>query len=147
MNIFQANTEQLDELAGLFDQYRVFYQQDSDVETCRSYLADRLEKNQSIIFAARSDTGGLVGFTQLYPSFCSVELSPILYLYDLFVDPGARRSGVARALMDAAKQFAEDFGAGWLQLETAVTNTQAQALYEDLGWEKDTEFFTYHLAL
>lgn len=147
MNIFQANTEQLDELAGLFDQYRVFYQQDSDLEACRSYLANRLEKNQSTIFAARSDKGRLVGFTQLYPSFCSVELSPILHLYDLFVDPGARRSGVARALMDAAKQHAQDFGASRLQLETAVTNKQAQSLYEDLGWEKDTEFFTYHLAL
>ncbi|MFC1795972.1 GNAT family N-acetyltransferase [Pseudomonadota bacterium] len=147
MNIFQAKTEQLDELAGLFDQYRIFYEQDSDRVACRYFLQERLQKNESVIFAARSDSRELIGFTQLYCSFCSVEMKPLVYLYDLFVIPGARRSGVARALMAAAKQFAQDHGAGRLQLETAITNTQAQALYEDLGWRKDTEFFTYHLAL
>jgi ribosomal protein S18 acetylase RimI-like enzyme len=147
MNIFRANQEHADQLAGLFDQYRVFYEQASDIEACRNFLAERLEKNQSVIFAAQSEEGELVGFTQLYPSFCSVELKPIVYLYDLFVDPGARRRGVARALMEAARQYAQAHGAERLQLETAITNTQAQALYEDLGWQKDKEFFTYHLAL
>jgi len=146
MNIFRANREHLDQLAGLFDQYRVFYEQASDFEACRNFLAERLERDQSVIFAAQAEEGELVGFTQLYPSFCSVELKPMVYLYDLFVDPGARRSGVARALMEAARQYAQAHGAERLQLETAITNTPAQGLYEDLGWQKDTEFFTYHLA-
>jgi len=147
MNIFRANQEHLDQLAGLFDQYRVFYEMDSDFDACRNFLAERLENKESVIFAAGSDAGALIGFTQLYPSFCSVELKPLVYLYDLFVDPGARRSGVARALMDAARQYAQAQGADRLQLETAIDNAQAQALYEDLGWQKDTEFFTYHFTL
>jgi ribosomal protein S18 acetylase RimI-like enzyme len=147
MQIFRANSDQLDELAGLFNQYRMFYEQDSDFGGCRNFMAERLEKEQAVIFAARGEEGELVGFTQLYCSFCSVEMKPLVYLYDLFVAPAARRSGVARALMDAAKQFAETHGADRLQLETAISNTQAQALYEDLGYEKDTEFFIYHLTL
>ncbi len=147
MNVFRANKDNLDQLAGLFDRYRVFYEQDSDYDACRNYMAERLEKDQSVIFAARGEEDTLIGFTQLYRSFCSVELKPLVYLYDLFVEPGARRSGVARALMQAATEYAQSHGAGRLQLETAIDNTQAQALYEDLGWEKDTEFFTYHLAL
>ena len=147
MDIIRANTEHLDQLASLFDQYRIFYEQDSDLAACRNFLAERLEKDQSVIFAARSEDGALAGFTQLYRSFCSVELKPLVYLYDLFVEPGARRSGVARALMNAATEYARSHGAGRLQLETAIDNTRAQALYEDLGWEKDTEFFTYHFAL
>jgi len=147
LEIFRANSEQLDELAGLFNQYRVFYEQDSDFEGCRNFMAERLKKDQAVIFAARGDEGELTGFTQLYCSFCSVELKPLVYLYDLFVVPAARRRGVARALMDAAKQFAETQGADRLQLETAISNTQAQTLYEDLGYKKDTEFFYYHLAL
>jgi ribosomal protein S18 acetylase RimI-like enzyme len=147
MNVFRATVEHLDELADLFDQYRIFYEQDSDYAGCRKFMADRLEKDQAIIIAARGDEGLLVGFTQLYRSFCSVELKPLVYLYDLFVDPAARRSGVARALMDAAKQYAQLHGADRIQLETAISNTQAQALYEDLGYEKDMEFFTYNLAL
>lgn len=147
MEIFRATPEHLDQLAGLFDQYRVFYQEAPDYEACRNFMAERLDRDESVIFAARSEAGDLVGFTQLYHSFCSVELMPLVYLYDLFVDPAARRGGVARALMEAARQYAQAHGAGRLQLETAIDNTEAQALYEDLGWKKDTEFFTYHLAL
>lgn len=147
MEIFRATPEHLDQLAGLFDQYRVFYQEAPDYEACRNFMAERLDRDESVIFAARSEAGDLVGFTQLYHSFCSVELMPLVYLYDLFVDPAARRGGVARALMEAARQYAQAHGAGRLQLETAIDNTKAQALYEDLGWKKDTEFFTFHLAL
>ena len=100
-----------------------------------------------MIFAAQTDDGDIVGFTQLYRSFCSVEMKELIYLYDLFVAPRARRQGVARALMDAARQYAHDRGAGRLQLETAISNRPGQALYEDLGWERDQEFYTYHLAL
>jgi ribosomal protein S18 acetylase RimI-like enzyme len=147
MKIFRATIGQLDVLAGLFDQYRCFYEQASDLEACRKFIGDRLRNNESVIFAAQADNGDIVGFTQLYRSFCSVEMKELIYLYDLFVAPQARRQGVARALMDAARQYAVNRGAGRLQLETAITNHPGQALYEDLGWERDEEFYTYHLAL
>ena len=146
MNIFRANIDQLDSLAGLYDQYRQFYEQEPDFEACRAFLDNRIRKNESVIFAAQGDEGELIGFTQLYRSFCSVEMKELIYLYDLFVAPRARRQGVARSLMEAARQYAVDRGAGRLQLETAITNHPGQALYEDLGWERDDEFYTYHLA-
>jgi ribosomal protein S18 acetylase RimI-like enzyme len=147
MKIFRAGVADVDQLAGLFNQYRIFYEKESNPEACRGFLAERLEKGESIIFAAQADGGPLQGFTQLYQSFCSVELKPLVYLYDLFVDPAARRSGMARALMEAARQYALEQGANRLQLETAEDNVTAQALYEDLGYRRDTEFFTYHLLL
>jgi len=147
MRIIRANQEHLDELAGLFDQYRVFYQEVADRKACRDFLAARLMHEQSVVFAAQSDQGCLVGFTQLYCSFCSVELKPLVYLYDLFVDPAARRTGVARALMERARTFALEQGAGRVTLQTALDNVRAQALYEDLGYVRDTEFYCYNLQL
>ena len=147
MNILRANTGHLEALAGLFDQYRCFYEQASDPEACGKFIADRLRNEESVIFAAQTEDGDIVGFTQLYRSFCSVEMKELIYLYDLFVAPHARRQGVARALMDAARRYSQDRGAGRLQLETAISNRPGQALYEDLGWERDQEFYTYHLAL
>lgn len=147
MTILRANIDHLDQLANLFDQYRQFYEQDPDLEACREFLADRIRNEESVIFAAQGGSGDIVGFTQLYRSFCSVEMRELVYLYDLFVAPSERRQGLARALMDAARQYALDCGAGRLQLETAITNRPGQALYEDLGWERDDEFYTYHLAL
>ncbi len=147
MNIFRAHLEHLDELAGLFDQYRQFYEQIPDPDACRAFMAARLENDESVIFAAQVNDGPIVGFTQMYRSFCSVELKELIYLYDLFVDSSVRRQGVARALMEAARQYASSRGTDRLTLETAITNRQAQALYEDLGYEKDEEFFSYHLAI
>ena len=147
MKILRAGIKHVDELAGLFNQYRVFYKKKPNVEACRCFLAERLENNQSIVFAAQASEGNLVGFTQLYQSYCSVELKPLVYLYDLFVEPSARRSGAAHALMEAARLYAVKQGADRLQLETAMDNVSAQALYEKLGYRRDTEFYTYHLLL
>ncbi len=147
MKIIRANAENLDELAGLFDQYRQFYQQSPDLEACRAFMAERIENDESVIFAAQSDEGFIVGFTQLYRSFCSVELKELIYLYDLFVAPAARRTGVAKALMEAARQYASARGADRLTLETATTNRPAQALYEELGYVRDEEFYIYSIAM
>ena len=68
-------------------------------------------------------------------------------LYDLFVDPDARRGGVGRALMQAAQAFGRVAGAARLDLTTARSNTRAQALYESEGWRRDDVFLTYNLSL
>lgn len=147
MNVFRARIEHLDAVAVLFDQYRQFYEEQADLAACRKFLAERLRNKESIIIAAESAEGELTGFTQLYRSFCSVEMAELVYLYDLFVAPAARRQGVAQALMEAARDYATSRGAGRLQLETAITNLPGQALYEKLGWQRDEEFYTYHLPL
>lgn len=147
MNVFRADSRHLDQLAALFDQYRQFYEQPADLDACRQFIGDRLAKNESVVFAAHPGDGPIIGFTQLYHSFCSVDMVELIYLYDLYVVPDARRQGVARALMDAARQYAVNRGAGRLQLETAVDNKPAQALYESLEWKRDERFYTYHLEL
>lgn len=147
MNIIRASTEHLDELAALYDAYRQFYEQPPDRAGCRAFLAERLGNDESVVFAAADESGRLAGFTQLYRSWCSVEMNELIYLYDLYVAPGARRRGVGRALLRAARDYAAGRGAGGLKLETARDNTAAQALYEMLGWQRDREFYTYHLSL
>ena len=74
-------------------------------------------------------------------------MKPYWLLNDLFVAPGSRRSGVGRALLEHARLFAEENGAAGLMLETAVDNIPAQALYESLGWVRETKFYTYNLEL
>jgi ribosomal protein S18 acetylase RimI-like enzyme len=59
----------------------------------------------------------------------------------------ARRSGAGRALLDAARAYGEAHGAVRLTLSTQVENTTAQSLYEAAGWQRDSAFFVYNLAL
>lgn len=146
MEVRQATIADLDILAPLFDGYRQFYGQASEPERIRKFLRARLELNQSVIFVAMRE-GAAIGFTQLYPSFSSLGLARIFVLNDLFVDPATRRTGAGAALLEAAADYARGVGATRLVLSTGLTNTTAQALYEKLGWKRDTEFCTYQLGL
>ena len=144
LQVIRAGGEQLDALAPLFDGYRQFYQQESDLEGARGFLKARLEKGESVIFLALDAAEGkALGFTQLYPMFSSVSMEPMWILNDLFVTPPGRKRGVGEALMQAAFEFARASGAKGMQLETAVDNHPAQRLYERLGWTRETNFYTY----
>jgi ribosomal protein S18 acetylase RimI-like enzyme len=144
--IRRAGVSDLQLLAPLFDAYRQFYHQPADLAVARQYLASRIEREESVVFLATSDTVGY-GFVQLYPSFCSVAAQPIWILYDLFVAPSARGRGHGRRLMEAARSFASETGAQRLVLSTADDNHTAQALYESLGYRRDTVFRHYELTL
>lgn len=144
----RANLDDLDALAPLFDAYRVFYRQVSNPAAARAFLEARLRRGESIIFIARDAAGhAALGFTQLYPSFSSVSARRIWILNDLFVAPAARRRGVAHALMADARAFAVADGAIRLVLETAGENRTAQALYESLGYMRETGTHHYSLEL
>jgi GNAT superfamily N-acetyltransferase len=144
--IIEVAPEQVDLIAPLFDAYRQFYQQPPDLEGARQFLAERLGRAESVIFAVVADERAL-GFTQLYPSFSSVSMKPIWILNDLFVAEEARRRGVGATLLRAAREHAMKTGAARLALATAVMNTKAQAVYERDGWRRDTEFFHYEYEL
>jgi ribosomal protein S18 acetylase RimI-like enzyme len=144
INIVEADREHLDTLTVLFDAYRVFYEMESDTRGARSYLEERLRNRDSVIFLALS-VGKGVGFTQLYPTFESLQMKPLWVLYDIYVIPACRRQGVARALMIHAQNFARASGAVGMTLATAISNKPAQALYESLGWVRDEDFFYYDL--
>lgn len=144
--IIRADLEQLDLLAPLFDGYRQFYGQRSDVAGSRQFLFERLTALESVIFLAEQNGRGW-GFTQLYPSFSSVSMQRLWILNDLFVAPEARGQGVGEALLERARVFGVAAGAKELQLSTATTNTTAQRLYERFGYERDDDFYSYTLPL
>jgi ribosomal protein S18 acetylase RimI-like enzyme len=143
----RAGLADLDAVAALFDAYRQFYEMPADADRARAYIEARMKKGESVILVAEDEARTIVGFCQLYPSFCSVLAEPILVLYDLFVDPAARRSGAGRALMLAAERHGRDSGAARMDLQTAESNRSAQALYESLGWTRDTVFRVYTKAV
>jgi ribosomal protein S18 acetylase RimI-like enzyme len=147
MNIIEADKTHVDLIAPLFDAYRQFYELPSNLNGAQKYLLERLSKNESRIFVALDDAGKALGFTQLYPTFESLNMRNRWVLYDLFVEPAARKLGVAKALMERAKQLAIETGAVYVELDTAKDNTKAQALYESLGYERDNLFYHYVLEV
>jgi ribosomal protein S18 acetylase RimI-like enzyme len=146
MHIRKAGLPDLELVAPLFDAYRQFYSQPSDLPRAKGFLRARLERGDSVILLAVENDRGL-GFTQLYPLLSSISCRPLWLLNDLYVVPEARRRGVARMLMDQARDHAVETGACGLELATAHSNSQAQKLYESLGYELDREFRRYELRV
>ncbi len=143
----RAEARDLDAGAALFDAYRQFYEMPADLPLARRYLDERFRRGESVIYVAEDAAGTLVGFTQLYPAFCSVAADRTFVLYDLFVTPAERGTGAGRALMEAAEAHARDAGAARLELQTARTNTIGQSLYESCGWKRDELFYVYAKSL
>ena len=147
-----AGERDVELIAPLFDSYRQFYDRAADAHLAHAFIRDRLKANESVIFLAEAgeeSSREAVGFVQLYPSFSSVAACRIWVLNDLFVVPTARRYGVGRALMEAARQHAIQTGARRLTLETTTENRTAWLLYEDLGYvrQKDSvRFYTLELG-
>jgi GNAT superfamily N-acetyltransferase len=139
----QAVATDIEALAVLFDQYRQFQGQAGNLEAAHSFLAERFNHGESVVFiAVAGDTA--VGFAQLYPSFSSVSLSRVFVLNDLFVVEAVRGRRAASQLLSAVESYAWSFGASRVTLNVARTNVAAQQVYTARGWKQDDQFFMFH---
>lgn len=130
----------------LFNEYRKFYEQASDLEAAENFLSQRIENNQSDIFLAIIDDKA-VGFMQLYYTFSSIGLREILILNDLFIDENFRGKSIGRFLLHEVKNFAKNHNLTKIILSTAVENITAQKLYESEGYERNEGYYDYGLEV
>ena len=138
----QAILADLEALIPLFDAYRQFYKQASDLQAARVFLQDKFNHGESVIFLAWEGPKA-VGFTHLFPSFSSVSMARTFGLNDLFVLPSHRRQGIGSELLDAAIAYGRAMGAVRISLTTDIANATAQATYESQGWQREQAFYTY----
>jgi ribosomal protein S18 acetylase RimI-like enzyme len=152
--LIRITTNELDLVVDLFDKYRVFYKQPSDIARAVKFLSERLLNNESIIVAAvEEQVDGIVtskGFTQLYPKYSSARTVKNWILNDLYVDAPYRKQGIGKMLIDYAMNFARDNGSEFVQLETAFDNYTAQGLYESIGFVRQApseDFLLYKITV
>jgi cytolysin (calcineurin-like family phosphatase) len=79
IKIKKTTRNRLKELSALLDQYRVFYEQETDPKKVYKFLKDRYRKNQSTIYIALI-YNKILGPTQLYPTYSTVSLEKFLIL-------------------------------------------------------------------
>ncbi|QYJ87638.1 GNAT family N-acetyltransferase [Shewanella mesophila] len=145
--IRRVTLEDVDVVAQLFDEYRQFYHQESNIPLATQFISTRLLNRDSIIFVVLDNQGVALGFCQLYPSFSSISAQSMLILSDLYVTQHARCVGLGRRLMNTAMEYARTKNVKTIFLETHKQNHQAQALYESLGFIQEKEFLSYNLDI
>jgi ribosomal protein S18 acetylase RimI-like enzyme len=101
------------------------------------FLGTQLDENDAAIFVAERQ-GKVVGYVYaaLEPQSWKDLRDEAGFIHDVLVDPEARRSGIARALLDTACDWLASIGAPRVVLGTAAKNEQAQRLFERAGFRR-----------
>ena len=86
---------------------------------------------------AVAEDGALVGLTQYQLMHRSLGGSQVVYLSDLFVEPGIRGAGIGRALIDHVIAFAKTRGLPNVRWLTQEFNYPARKLYDTFGPKSD----------
>jgi GNAT superfamily N-acetyltransferase len=132
--------------AALFDEYRQHYGANPAPEAVESWMRDQILTDRMRLFAAVPD-GRARGFCAVSVVPASLTLRTVWLVRDLYVDPGARRAGLARALLAHVGDAARAEGAHRLSLQTEPTNARALELYARSGFEPVTEVALLHRLL
>ncbi len=126
--------------------YLRFYRAEVEPEVTEQTFVRMTERRDGCFgLAADAVDGTLVGFAHcvLHPSTWS--RGGTCYLEDLYVDPGHRGTGAARALIEAAGEQGRLAGAETLYWHTQAFNGRARSLYDTVA--QLTSFVHYEREL
>jgi GNAT superfamily N-acetyltransferase len=133
--IIVVGEDDLPELLGLVRAYLDFYEvapsDDDMLALSRALIAD--PEREGVQFLARDAAGRPAGFASLFWTWTTTRGGRLGVMNDLFVDPVARGTGLADALIAACAQRCRERGVRWLEWQTAQDNHRAQAVYERVG--------------
>ena len=108
------------------------------------YMADALARGHCVRLASAPD-GSAIGFveaSQRVDYVNGTSTSPVAFLEGLYVEPSARRRGVARALVAEVERWAAAQGCSELASDSPIDNVTAHAAHRALGFE-ETERVVY----
>jgi len=116
--------------------FEAFYGAHFGGRVTEAAVAGRLRQaaTHEIVIVAEVDER-LTGFASLRVTD-SLDPAPYAELTDLFVEPEARRLGVASRLVKYVEGIARERGASHLVVLTGQKNTEAQAFYRSAGYEE-----------
>lgn len=100
-------------------------------DTTWSRFQNPTEPMQCLV--AEDDDGSLLGFTHIVFHRGTWAIGDFCYLEDLFVAPTARNRGVARALIEAVYEHADQRGAERVYWLTHESNAIARKLYDQVA--------------
>lgn len=114
--------------------YLAFYESElppAVTDTTWARFHDPGEPMQCLV--AEDDDGALLGFTNVVFHRGTWAIGDFCYLEDLFVAPAARNRGIARALIEAVYELADERGCERVYWLTHETNTTARTLYDKVA--------------
>ncbi|MBT2187616.1 aminoglycoside 6'-N-acetyltransferase [Sphingobium nicotianae] len=135
----------LDDLASI-ESLRLALWPDSSIDELTILAPDMIGAEPSyLVLIACADGDEPIGFAEVtlrrdYVNGC--DGSPVAFLEGIYVAPGHRRQGVARALVEEAKRWGGARGAAELASDALLDNLSSHAFHSAIGFE-ETERVVY----
>jgi aminoglycoside 6'-N-acetyltransferase I len=104
-----------------------------------------IKEARSFIRMALNAQGDSLGFAEAMLRTDNVNgcaTSPVAFLEGIYVEPSARRQGVARALADVVEQWARQMGCREFASDALLENVSSHCMHRGLGFE-ETERVVY----
>jgi len=134
-----------DDERAAYQRMRLALWPDCDESEVGSWLASP----DSTTFVAERADGSLGGFvevgTRKYAEGCAT--SPVGYIEGWWVDEDMRRSGVGRALLRAAEDWARGMGYSEMGSDALLDNDVSHAAHRHCGYEEVERVVTYRKTL
>lgn len=130
----------------LYEGYATFYkvaQTPQMRDTVFGWLMDEGHTSNGLV--AEDASGKLIGLTHYRPFVSCLMTVTNCFLDDLFVDPAARGSGAAEALIEAVRAVAVDEGWAKVRWITADDNYRGRGVYDKVA--ERTMWVTYDLKV
>lgn len=108
-----------------------------------------LARDDWAAFGAEAPDGELVGLIELFERNVaeSCESSPVSYIEGLWVAAAWRRRGLARRLVEAARDWARSRGRTEMASDVQIANLVSQAVHRRLGFAETERLVTYRLPI
>jgi GNAT superfamily N-acetyltransferase len=129
-------------MRGYCDFYDVAPSDEGLLAMSRALIADPAREGLQLI--ARDAQGKAIAFATIFWSWSTSQAARIGIMNDLFVEPAARGTGVAEALIQECVERARTRGAAVLAWQTALDNHRAQKVYDRIGGRR-SQWLDYDL--
>ncbi len=99
-----------------------------------------VDEPRALVLVAETH-GKVCGYLLAHTHATFLANRPITWVEEVMVAEEQRRSGIGRALMDAAEEWAAREGSAYISLATR----RASGFYEQLGYDDSATFYKKHL--
>lgn len=132
---------------GLWEQYNQFYKRTIPSNVSNTTFSRFLDEDYRMycVVAEDTDSNSVIGFATYYPHQSTSDIEEVVYLHDLFVDPGVRNKGIGRQLIERVYEDSKKLGAVSVYWHTQYFNHRAQLLYTKVA--DRTDFVQYRKEL
>lgn len=146
-NIRRATPQDCAEIAAMIHELAEFERATDQCTATETQIRTALFGNSSTAQAHVTEVDGEIAALALwFPNFSTWDAVAGIYLEDLYVRPKFRRRGLARALLSTLARECLDNGYTRLCWAVLNWNSDAIALYEEIGGQPQNEWTTYRVS-